>query len=106
MSDVKEVGIIGQKYEDRTTGKIGTLESRDDKCKTLMMIDSEGKGFSISYSSFRSKWRKVQDVGEVVDTAESSNAAESSNISEDSKHADADGIYYKVTFEDGTVQYV
>ena len=59
MSDVKEVGVVGQMYEDRTTGKTGTLESRDEKCKTLMMLDSEGKGFSVSYSSFRSKWRKV-----------------------------------------------
>ena len=61
MSDVKEVGVIGQMYEDRTTGKVGTLESRDDKCKTLMMIGADGKGFSISYSSFRSKWRKYTD---------------------------------------------
>lgn len=64
MSEVKEVGIVGQTYEDRTTGKIGVLESRDDKCKTLMMTDSDGKGFSISYSSFRSRWRKhtTEDV--------------------------------------------
>ena len=106
MSDLKELGVIGQAYEERTTGKVGILDSRDDKCKTLMMLDTHGKGFSVSYSSFRSKWRKVQDVGEVVDTTESSNVAESSSISEDSKHADADGIYYKVTFEDGTVQYI
>ena len=71
MSDVKEVGIIGQKYEDRTTGKIGVLDSRDDKCKTLMMIGADGKAFSVSYSSFRSKWRKKVDAEEVtVNTTE------------------------------------
>lgn len=65
MGNVKEVGIIGQKYEDRTTGKVGTIDSRDDKCKTLMMIDENGKGFSISYSSFRSRWRKCAEENEV-----------------------------------------
>lgn len=63
MSDVKkEVGVIGQKYEDRNTGKTGVLDSRDEKCKTLMMIGEDGKGFSISYSSFRSRWRKCVDA--------------------------------------------
>ena len=66
MSDVKSVGIIGQAYEDRTTGKVGVLESRDDKCKTLMLIGDDGKGFNVSYSSFRSKWRKHADEKEAV----------------------------------------
>ena len=66
MSDVKSVGIIGQAYEDRTTGKVGILESRDDKCKTLMLIGDDGKGFNVSYSSFRSKWRKRVDEQEEV----------------------------------------
>ena len=56
MSDVKkEVGIIGQKYEDRNSGKTGVLESRDEKRKTLMMIGEDEKGFVVSYSSFRSR---------------------------------------------------
>lgn len=66
MSD-KTVGIIGQKYEDRKTGKCGVLESRDEKYKTLMFRGDDGLTFSISNSSFRSNWRKVKE--EVVDTA-------------------------------------
>lgn len=60
MSD-KTVGIIGQKYEDRKTGKCGVLESRDEKYKTLMFKADDGSTFSISNSSFRSNWRKVKE---------------------------------------------
>lgn len=66
MSD-KTVGIIGQKYEDRKTGKCGTLESRDDKYKTLLFKADDGSTFNISNSSFRSNWRKCKDE-EVVET--------------------------------------
>lgn len=65
MSD-KTVGIIGQKYEDRKTGKCGVLESRDDKYKTLRFRAEDGSTFDISNSSFRSNWRKVKE--EVVNT--------------------------------------
>lgn len=66
MSD-KTVGIIGQKYEDRKTGKCGVLESRDDKYKTLMFRADDGSTFNISNSSFRSNWRKVkEDVEETT----------------------------------------
>ena len=54
----KEVGIIGQMYEDRKSGKVGVLESRDEKYKTLLMRDTEGKTFNIVFSTFRSNWRK------------------------------------------------
>lgn len=67
MSD-KTVGIIGQKYEDRKTGKCGVLESRDDKYKTLMFRGDDGSTFNISNSSFRSNWRKVREE-EVEETA-------------------------------------
>lgn len=67
MSNAKEVGIIGQKYEDRTSGKTGVLESRDEKCKTLMMIDDDGKGFNVSYSSFKSRWRKFAGETQIVE---------------------------------------
>lgn len=66
MSDVKEVGVVGQEYEERTSGKRGVLDSRDEQRKTLMLIDSDGKGFNVSYSSFRSRWRKVASVSELV----------------------------------------
>ena len=54
----KEVGIIGQMYEDRKSGRVGVLESRDEKYKTLLMRDTEGKTFNIVFSTFRSNWRK------------------------------------------------
>ena len=60
MSD-KTVGIIGQTYEDRKTGKRGVLESRDDKYKTLMFKAEDGSTFSITNSSFRSNWRKTKE---------------------------------------------
>lgn len=65
MSD-KTVGILGQKYEDRKTGKCGVLVARDEKYKTLMFEGDDGRTFSISNSSFRSNWRKVKE--EVVET--------------------------------------
>ena len=66
MADTKntksEVGIIGQTYQNRKTKKLGTLESRNEKCKTLCMVDPEGKTFNIVYSTFKSDWRKATDV--------------------------------------------
>ena len=35
-SVVNVPGIIGQMYEDRKSKKVGVLESRDEKFKTLM----------------------------------------------------------------------
>ena len=63
-----EVGIIGQIYEDRKSKRVGVLESREEKYKTLMMRDSEGKTFNITYSTFRSNWRKYQGE-EVIQTS-------------------------------------
>ena len=66
-----EVGIIGQLYEDRRTGKRGVLESRDTKYKTLMLLDDDGVAFTISNSTFRSGWRKVKvDDEKVLDGSE------------------------------------
>jgi hypothetical protein len=66
MSD-KALGIIGQRYEDRKTGKSGVLESRDEKYKTLMMKGDDGVSFSVCNSTFRSNWRKVKEDGVDVD---------------------------------------
>ncbi len=63
--------IIGQKYEDRTTSKIGTVESRDEKYKTLSMVAEDGSTFSITEASFRSKWRKYK--GDDADATPESN---------------------------------
>lgn len=63
-----EVGIIGQMYEERKTGKVGVLEDREPKYKTLLFRDKEGKSFNINYSTFRSSWRKYQGE-EVIQTS-------------------------------------
>ena len=69
--------IIGQKYEDRTTGKIGTVESRDEKYKTLSMVAEDGSTFSITEASFRSKWRKCK--GDDADATTNTDAKPESN---------------------------
>ena len=53
-----EVGTIGQMYENRKSGKIGVLESREEKYKTLLMRDEDGNSFNLTYSTFKSNWRK------------------------------------------------
>lgn len=58
MANANEVGTIGQMYEHRKTHKAGVLESRDEKFKTLMFRDAEGKSFNVTYSTFHSAWRK------------------------------------------------
>ena len=58
---MSEVGIIGQKYEDRKTGKTGVLASRDDENRMLVMKAFGGSEFKVSYSAFRSNWRKTKD---------------------------------------------
>lgn len=66
--NVGEVGIIGQMYEERKSKKVGVLESREPKYKTLMMRDKDGVSFNITYSTFKSNWRKYQGE-EVVQTS-------------------------------------
>lgn len=81
--------IIGQKYEDRTTGKIGTVESRDEKYKTLSMVAEDGSTFSITEASFRSKWRKYK--GDDEDTTTNTDAKpESNGDAKTSDQTDAD----------------
>lgn len=63
-----EVGIIGQMYEHRTNHKIGVLESRDKKFKTLLMRDKEGNSFNINVSTFKSSWRKYAG-SEIIETS-------------------------------------
>lgn len=62
-------GVIGETYQDRKhPDKLGVLESRDEKFKTLMFRDKEGNTFNIQYSTFRSQWRKYQG-DEVLQTS-------------------------------------
>lgn len=68
------VGIIGQMYEDRKSGKTGKLIETNEKFRTLMFEGEDGKTFSISAGTFKSNWRKKKDVEpitESTDTVES-----------------------------------
>lgn len=64
MSEKKEIGVMGQKYSDRRTGKSGVLIDRDEKYKTLTFQSDDGKTFNISYSTFHSTWKKVKEAEE------------------------------------------
>lgn len=57
MSDT--IGIIGQKYEDRKSKKVGTLVSRDAESKKLGLLDENAEPFYVSFAAFKSNWRKV-----------------------------------------------
>ena len=89
---VDEVGIIGQMYEERKPNKsgvqrVGVLESREKKFKTLMMRDREGKTFNITYATFKSNWRKYQGE-EVIQTStqiEEKKAEEKKEVAEAKK---------------------
>ena len=62
-------GVIGETYQDRKhPERLGVLESRNEKFKTLMFRDKEGNTFNIQYSTFRSQWRKYQG-DEVLQTS-------------------------------------
>lgn len=84
---VVEVGVIGQTYEDRKSGRKGVLESREEKFKTLMMKDDEGKTFNITFSTFRSNWRKYQGE-DVVLTSEQKEEKQETEKAEKQKKVD------------------
>lgn len=56
-----ELGVVGQKYENRKNKKTGILEERDEKKKQLFLRSDDGKSFIVMYSTFRSDWRKVNE---------------------------------------------
>lgn len=57
MSDT--IGVIGQKYIDRKSNKVGTLLDRDVENKKLSFLSESGEPFQVSYAAFKSNWRKV-----------------------------------------------
>lgn len=67
---------VGQMYENRRTKKVGVLEEADEKYKTVLMRDDEGNSFNITYSTFKSNWRKytgdkvIQTSSQVEETKE------------------------------------
>lgn len=70
---VNNANKIGQVYEERkkdgTTGRIGVIEEVNEKYKTYLMKDKEGKSFNITFATLKSNWRKYQG-DEVVMTSE------------------------------------
>jgi len=58
---MSELGIIGQRYEDRVTKKSGVLVSRNSEHCSLVFEGSDGKKFVVSNVTFTSKWHKVSD---------------------------------------------
>ena len=53
------IGVIGLKYEDRKSKKVGTLLDRDAENKKLSFLDENGDPFQVSFAAFKSNWRKV-----------------------------------------------
>lgn len=60
----KTVGVLGQKYEDRKTKKVGTLVDRNDETKKLSFLGEDATPFEISYAAFKSNWRKYVSESE------------------------------------------
>ena len=53
------IGVIGQKYEDRKSKKVGILLDRDAENKKLSFLSENAEPFTVSYAAFKSNWRKV-----------------------------------------------
>lgn len=73
MSDT--IGIMGQKYEDRKSKKVGTLFDRDVENKKLSFLDEEANPFQVSFAAFKSNWRKVISVEPEEETVENETPA-------------------------------
>lgn len=56
---MNEIGVLGQKYSDRKSNKVGTLLDRDVENKKLSLLGEDGEPFQVSYAAFKSNWRKV-----------------------------------------------
>lgn len=56
------IGVIGQKYEDRKSKKVGILLDRDAENKKLSFLDDECEPFTVTYAAFKSNWRKVVEA--------------------------------------------
>lgn len=80
MSDT--IGIIGQKYEDRKSKKVGTLLDRDVENKKLHFIDANAEPFSISVAAFKSNWRKVIVAEPVEEVKEAESSYENVEVAE------------------------
>lgn len=79
-----EVGVIGNSYEEKATGRVAVIEDRDSKFRTLMMRDREGVGFNITYSTLKRDWKKYSGE-DVVLTADQKVEAENDKEAEKTK---------------------
>lgn len=71
MSDT--IGIIGQKYVDRRSDRVGLLVDRDAENRQLKFLDANAEPFQVSFTAFRSNWRKVVLQEPVEDVADEPN---------------------------------
>ena len=88
MSDT--IGVIGQKYEDRKSKKVGLLAGRDEESKKLSFLDENAQPFQVSFAAFKSNWRKVMDEAPVVEepVAEAEPVRQPEPVDEDDKIKD------------------
>lgn len=96
MSDT--IGILGQKYEDRKSKKVGTLLDRDAENKKLSFLGENGEPFTVTYAAFKSNWRKVivaEPVNEVAETVEEP----ITETVEESANEPADETEYNASYE-------
>jgi hypothetical protein len=85
----EQIGVIGQKYENRKSGKRGVLVSRDESKSVLNLLDTNtGDPFTVAFISFKSNWRRATDdsgkvepvVEEIVEKYKSSDESDTDLI--------------------------
>lgn len=59
-----EIGVIGQKYENRKTKKSGVLVRREYNNNILVFTDNTNTEFTVGAGTFKSNWRKVVEIVE------------------------------------------
>jgi len=95
------VGTIGQKYENRKSGKQGILVDRDEGKKVLQFLDKEsGQPFSVTFLSFKSNWRKATNENGDVEPVDAEVVAA---VATD-EHVDSEVLIDKFVDEVGKVR--
>ena len=92
---VNTTNKVGQMYEERKSGRIGVIEEVNEKYKTYMMRDKEGKSFNITFATLKSNWRKYQGE-EVIQT---STQVEEQKVEEEQKIEQAEEAIEEVVKE-------
>ena len=55
-----EIGVFGQLYGDRKSGKMGKLLRKEPENHSVILIDVAGDEFSVNATVFRNNWRKIE----------------------------------------------